>query len=147
MGTKNSPRPRGPMGRPPKMGMVAEKAKDFKGTLKKLLKYLGRYKIAIVIVLVFAMLSTVFSIVGPKILGEATTILFEGIMNMISENGLGIDFVRNKEHLDYITRTIYSKCSFFIYSRLDNDKSYNECNIQIKKRYFTQNKQIATKLF
>lgn len=129
METKNSPRPRGPMGGPPKMGMVTEKAKDFKGTLKKLLKYLGRYKIAIVIVLVFAMLSTVFSIVGPKILGEATTILFEGIMNMISENGLGIDFARNKKYFVYFARTIFDKCSIFIYTRMDNDKGYNECNI------------------
>lgn len=92
MENKNSPKPKGPMGRPGKMGMPTEKAKDFNGTLKKLLKYLGKYKIAIIIVLVFAMLSTIFSIVGPKILGEATTILFEGVMNMISENGLGIDF-------------------------------------------------------
>lgn len=94
MENKNSPKPRrmggGPMGGG--MGAPTEKAKDFKGTLKKLLKYLGRYKIAIIIVMIFAVLSTVFSIVGPKILGEATTILFEGIMNMISENGLGIDF-------------------------------------------------------
>lgn len=84
---------RGPMGGGPgRMGAPGEKAKDFKGTLKKLLKYLGKYKIAIIIVIIFAILSTVFSIVGPKILGEATTILFEGLMNMISENGLGIDF-------------------------------------------------------
>lgn len=94
MENKNSPKPRkmhgGPMGGG--LGAPTEKAKDFKGTLKKLLKYLGRYKIAIIIVMIFAILSTIFSIVGPKILGEATTILFEGIMNMISENGLGIDF-------------------------------------------------------
>ena len=94
MEIKNSSKPRkmhgGPMGGG--LGAPTEKAKDFKGTLKKLLKYLGRYKIAIIIVMIFAILSTIFSIVGPKILGEATTILFEGIMNMISENGLGIDF-------------------------------------------------------
>ena len=94
MENKNSSKPRkmhgGPMGGG--LGAPTEKAKDFKGTLKKLLKYLGKYKIAIIIVMIFAVLSTVFSIVGPKILGEATTILFEGIMNMISENGLGIDF-------------------------------------------------------
>ena len=94
MENKNSSKPRkmhgGPMGGG--LGAPTEKAKDFKGTLKKLLKYLGRYKIAIIIVMIFAILSTIFSIVGPKILGEATTILFEGIMNMISENGLGIDF-------------------------------------------------------
>lgn len=102
MENKNSSRHKkgpGMMGGPRGIGAPAEKAKDFKGTLKKLLKYLGRYKIAIIIVIIFAILSTVFSIVGPKILGEATTILFEGVMNIISENGLGIDFEAIKKIL------------------------------------------------
>ncbi|MCL2882992.1 MAG: ABC transporter ATP-binding protein/permease [Coriobacteriia bacterium] len=74
------------------MGAPVEKPKDFKGTLKKLLHYLGNYKIAIVIVMIFAVLSTVFSIVGPKILGTATTTLFTGIVAQISGTGSGPDF-------------------------------------------------------
>ncbi len=68
-----------------------EKAKDFKGSILKLLKYIGRYKIAIVFVLIFAVAGTVFNIVGPKILGNATTELFNGIVSKFS-GGSGIDF-------------------------------------------------------
>lgn len=75
-------------GRP--MG-AGEKAKDFKGTMKKLLKYIGRYKIAIVFVMIFAVGSTVFNIVGPKILGKATTEIFTGLVGKVS-GGKGIDF-------------------------------------------------------
>ena len=81
---------RGPGG--PGAMMPGEKAKDFKGTLKKLLQYMGRYKFAVMAVLLFAIASTVFMIVGPKILGEATNAVFTGIMNQISGTGEGIDF-------------------------------------------------------
>ena len=81
----------GPMGGP-RGGRTVEKAKDFKGTTKKLIKnYLSKYKIGIIIVLIFAIGSTIFSIVGPKILGNATTEIFNGLVNKISGNG-GIDF-------------------------------------------------------
>lgn len=69
-----------------------EKARDFKGTLAKLLKYLAVYKVSIIVVLIFAIASTVFSIIGPKILGNATTKLFEGIMGQIAGTGSGVDF-------------------------------------------------------
>lgn len=74
-------------------GMIqgGEKARDFKGTMKKLIKYLGDYKISIFIVLIFAIASTVFTVIGPKILGKATTKLFEGIMAKIAGTG-SIDF-------------------------------------------------------
>ncbi len=75
---------------PPGMGPV-EKAKDFKGSIKKLLAYLGRYKIAIIIVMILAALSTVFAVIGPKIMGKATTALSEGLMNKIAGTG-GIAF-------------------------------------------------------
>jgi len=94
-----SPAGRRPAGGPRPMGgpgalMPGEKAKDFKGTMKKLLSYLGKYKITIIIVFVFAVISTVFSVVGPKILGQATDVLFTGIMNKISGKGGGIDFTK-----------------------------------------------------
>jgi len=87
---------RGPGGRGPGgmhgMGAPVEKAKDFKGTVKKLLVYLGGYKIAILFVMIFAVCSTVFAIVGPKILGNATTELFNGIMGKIAGTSDGVDF-------------------------------------------------------
>lgn len=72
--------------------MGGEKARDFKGTMLKLVQYLGAYRVAIFIVLIFASVSTVFNIVGPKILGKATTKLFEGVMNQVAGNGQEIDF-------------------------------------------------------
>lgn len=85
---------RGPVGRGGPMGMMrgGEKARDFKGTMSKLIKYLSVYKVSIIIVFVFAVASTVFSILGPKILGKATTKLFEGVMSQISGSGSGVDF-------------------------------------------------------
>jgi ATP-binding cassette subfamily B protein len=81
-------------GHGPGMGMgAAEKAKDFKGTLKKLFNSLSNYKYTLAIILIFAIASTIFSIVGPKILGNATTELFNGIVNKIS-GGSGIDFTK-----------------------------------------------------
>ena len=71
--------------------MGGEKAKDFKGTIGKLFRYIGKYKAAVVVVAIFAIGSTVFNVVCPKLLGKATTALSEGIMNKITGNG-GIDF-------------------------------------------------------
>lgn len=81
----------GPMGAPRGANNL-EKAKDFKGTTKKLIKnYLSQYKIGLIIVFIFAIGSTIFSIVGPKILGNATTEIFNGLVNKIYGRG-GIDF-------------------------------------------------------
>jgi len=68
-----------------------EKAKNFKGTFKKLLKYLAEYKVMIAVVMIAAVLSTIFNIVGPKVLGNITTEIYSGVMKMISGTG-GIDF-------------------------------------------------------
>ncbi|MCK5053933.1 MAG: ABC transporter ATP-binding protein, partial [Anaerolineales bacterium] len=72
--------------------MPGDKARNFKSTMVNLIQYLGSYKIAIVIVMLFAVASTVFSIAGPKLLGQATTKLFEGVMAQIAGTGSGIDF-------------------------------------------------------
>ena len=82
----------GPMGGP-RMMMPGEKARDFKGTMRKLLQFLKPYRVSILIVMVFAAFSTIFSIIGPKILGKATTRLFEGVLAQISGTGEGIVFV------------------------------------------------------
>lgn len=72
--------PMGGMGPGPKGSRNVEKAKDFKGTTKKLIKgYLVNYKLALLIVLIFSIGSTIFSVIGPKILGNATTEIFNRI--------------------------------------------------------------------
>lgn len=79
------------MGGPHGAAMAGEKARDFKGTMKKLMNYMGKYKIAIFFVFIFAIGGTIFSIVGPKILGKATTEIFNGLVGKVS-GGSGIDF-------------------------------------------------------
>ncbi len=85
------PRRHGPMGGGPGGMMPGEKAKDFKGTFVKLLKYMGNYKYAVLVVMLFAVGGTVFNILGPKVLSKATTELFNGLMARIAGTG-GIDF-------------------------------------------------------
>lgn len=87
-------KPKGPMAGGPMghVGGVVEKPKAFKATMKKLLKAMSPYKWSIFIVIGFAILSTIFTIVGPKILGKATTEIFEGLMESVTKTGPGIDF-------------------------------------------------------
>ncbi|MEG2203371.1 MAG: ABC transporter ATP-binding protein, partial [Christensenellaceae bacterium] len=86
---------KGPMGKggPMRVRMAGDKPKDFKGAMGNLLKYIGSYKIAILVVIIFAIASTVFAIIGPKLLGNATTVIFNGVMGEVSGSGVGIDFV------------------------------------------------------
>ena len=95
---------RGPMIR------SVDKAKDFKGTVKKLFKYIKEYRIYIVIVMLFSILSTIFSIIGPKILGNVTTELFNGIINKITGVG-GINFA-------FIKKTLLLLLGLYIFSSL-----------------------------
>ena len=92
--------------------MPGEKAKDFGGTVKKLLSYIGRYKIGVAAVLLFAIGSTVFTIVGPKILGKATTALFEGLVAKVTGAG-GIDF-------GYIGKILLLVLGIYVLSALFN---------------------------
>ena len=79
-------------GGPGGMMQPGEKAKDFKGTITKLLNEMGRFKYALIGVVIFAIASAVFTVVGPKILGNATTEIFTGLVNKISGSGEGINF-------------------------------------------------------
>ena len=107
--TNTKMRRRGPMGG---RGMVpAEKAKDFKGSIKKLISYIGRYKVGIFFVMIFAAVSTVFSVVGPKVLGKATTELATGLQNKIAGTG-GIDFTRIGQILLFVL-ALYAISSLF----------------------------------
>ena len=106
MSMQNNPRAnQGPMGGPgavrgpnpmggtsPRAVMMrGEKPRDFKGTMKKLIQYLGSYQLLILVTMIFAFASTIFSIFGPKLLGNATTLLFTGLMARIAGTGT-IDF-------------------------------------------------------
>ena len=101
-------RPQGPMGRG--HGRPEEKAKDFKGTLRKLLKYLSVYKVGIGVVIFFAVLSTVFNVIGPKVLSLATTELFNGLVAKIQGTG-SIQF-------DKIAKILLSLLTIYLFSAL-----------------------------
>ena len=125
---KGMKRPGGMGGGHMKMGQ--EKAKDFKGTMKKLISYLSPYKLAILLVIVFAIGSSVFNIVGPKILGNATTKIFEGLVSKVSNSGGGIDFDAIFRTLTilaslYIISSIFSFVQTFITSDISQKVSYN----------------------
>lgn len=118
-------RMRGPMGHG--MGST-EKARDFKGTMKNLAGYLGKYMVGIVCVVLFAIGSTIFSIVGPKILGNATSTIFDGLMNKISGNG-GIDFTKIGQILLfllglYIISALFSLIQGFIMTGISQKLTY-----------------------
>jgi ATP-binding cassette subfamily B multidrug efflux pump len=97
-------------GRGPMRMMKGEKARDFKGTMRKLLGYLGQYRIALLIVAIMAVVSTAANIAGPKILGKATTRLFEGVMAQITGTGT-FDF-------DYIGRILLTVLGLYLASAL-----------------------------
>ncbi|MCK4801516.1 MAG: ABC transporter ATP-binding protein [Anaerolineales bacterium] len=120
----------GPMRRGGPMAMMqGDKARDFRGTMLKLIEYLGAYRKGILIAIVFAVASTVFSIAGPKILGRATTRLFEGVMGIIAGTGSGIDF----EFIGriilitlglYLSSTLFSFIQGWIMSDISMDITY-----------------------
>lgn len=117
---------RGPMGHGP-MG-AGEKAKDFKGTMKKLWVYINEYKIGLLFVIIFAIGSTVFSIVGPKILGKATTEIFNGLVGKIS-GGNGIDFEKIAKILIgllclYATSALFSFIQGYIMTGISQKLTY-----------------------
>ena len=126
-------RMRGPMGGGPMggMGKGGEKAKDFKKTMKTLAKYLKPYSLSIIIVIIFAIGSAAFSIVGPKILGEATTEIFNGLVKKVTTtNAEGINFTRIGEIILflvglYLISVIFSLIQGWVMSGVAQKVSYN----------------------
>lgn len=102
--------PRGPMGGGPGFRGPTEKAKDFKGSISKLIKYISAFKISIIVAILFAIGSTIFFIVGPKILGHVTTDIFSGLMGKLQGTG-SIDF-------DKIARTLLILLGFYVVSSI-----------------------------
>ena len=125
--SENSRRPsRGPMGRG---RMNGEKAKDFSGAVKKLLRYMSKYKIRLIGMMIFAIVGTVFNIVGPKILGKATTELFNGLVAKVNGTG-GTDFDKIGKILLwtlglYLCSAAFSFVQGFIMTGISNDVSYS----------------------
>ena len=117
------------MGGGPHGGMGAgEKAKDFKGTIRKLMKYLSEYKIGLIFVLLFAIGSTIFNIAGPQILGKATTEIFTGLVGKVS-GGSGIDFEKIAHILIflmclYVTSAIFSFIQGYIMTGVSQKLTY-----------------------
>ncbi len=107
-----------------------ERARDFRGTMIRLLHYLAPYRASIILVLAFAVASTIFSIVGPKILGRATTKLFEGVMAEITGSGAGIDFTYIGNILLitlglYLTSALCSYIQGWIMAKVSMDVTYS----------------------
>lgn len=135
------------MGSPGKISL--EKPKDFKGTLKKLIRYVGKYKIGLIIVFAVAIASTIFSIAGPKILGNATQELYTGLVAKITGTG-GINFDAIAKILLfllglYILSAIFSYIEAWVMSGISQNTTYRlrkEISEKIKKlpmRYFDAN--------
>ena len=106
-----------------------EKAKDFKGTLKKLINYIKHYKLGIIIVAIASAISTIFFIVGPNLLGDVTTEIFEGAIKKVQNTG-GIDFTFVNKTLIfllglYILRSVFAFISEFIMNSIACKISYN----------------------
>ena len=93
--------------------LANERAKDIRGTIKKLLSYLKKYRKSLMIVVMFSILSSAFAIIGPKILGKATTKLFEGIMEKITGLSAGVDF-------GYITKMLIILVILYVTSAFFN---------------------------
>ena len=130
-------RPRGPMGGHGMRGS-GEKAKDFKGTMRRLVSYLAKYRLSIIIVLIFAIGSVTFSVIGPKILGKATTEIFNGLVSKVSGNGTGIDFDAIKRVLItlillYVVSAVLSFIQGFIMSGISQKVAYNLRDELVKK--------------
>ena len=118
----------------PQIAMAGAKAKDFKGSIGRLLKYIGKYKIAVIIVVIFAVASTIFSIIGPKLMGNATTVLFEGVMGQIGGTGQGVDFLKISQIL--ITLVIlYGISALFGYIQGYITVSYTHLDVYKRQVY------------
>ena len=139
----NQTRRRGPMGHG---HMGGEKAKDFKGAMKQLIAYMMRYKFRILFMFIFAIGSTIFTIIGPKILGNATTEIFTGLTAKIQGTG-GIDFDKIVRILLtllalYGCSALFGYIQGFIMTHVSNDAVYN-----LRKDISTKINRLPVKFF
>nr|WP_291233950.1 ABC transporter ATP-binding protein [Frisingicoccus sp.] len=133
-GRRHQMRGHGPMGH----GMPGEKAKDFKGSVGKLLNYMGSYKFALIFVVIFAICGTTFNIIGPKVLSKATTEIFNGLVSKLS-GGAGIDFGKiGKILITLLMLYAISVCFTFVQGWLMTSISQKVC--------FRMRKEISEKI-
>ncbi|MGL4346341.1 MAG: ABC transporter ATP-binding protein [Cellulosilyticaceae bacterium] len=133
MSNQKPKRRMGPMGGGGPMGGAmggGEKAKDFKGTMKNLMNYLKPHRIAIIVVILFAVGSAAFAIVGPKLLGKATTKIFEGLVSKVGGGTGGIDFTYIGNMLLfllglYVISAVFAFIQGFVMSGISQKVSYN----------------------
>ncbi len=135
------PRPRGPMGNKP------EKVKDFKGTMKKLMGHLKPFRMVLILVVIFSIGSAAFNIVGPKILGSATTEIFNGLVNKVGGTGSGINFDKIGRILAtlialYFISFIFSFLQTFLTSDISQKVSY-----QLRKEISEKINKLPLKYF
>ncbi len=128
MSDKNQPiRRGGPMGR--HRMMAGEKAKDFKGTVKKLIGYMKGYRVYLLGVFICAIVGTIFNIIGPRILGNATSEVFEGLLRKLRGTG-GIDFETIIHTLTlllalYVTSAVFAIAQGWLMTGISNDVTYS----------------------
>ena len=132
-------RRRGPMGHGGH-GMPGEKAKDFRGTMKKLAVYLGAYKVPLLFVVIFAIGSTIFNIVGPKILGRATTEIFNGLVGKISGGA-------DRQDIAAVAGAVRVQCVIFICPGIYYDRSISEVDLPDAKGDLREDQPYADELF
>ena len=134
-------RPRGPI------GGKREKAKDFKGTMKKLMEHLKPFKIIMIFVVIFSIGSAAFNIIGPKILGNATTEIFNGLVNKISGNGSGISFDKIGSTLLTLVVLYFISFTFsFLQTFLTSDIS-QKVSYQLRKEISEKINRLPLKYF
>ena len=139
------PRKRGPMGRMGRGMQPGEKPKDLKKSIKQLAQYIGKYKIAIFIVMICAACSTVFNVAGPKILGKATTALSEGLMEKIRGTG-SIDFARIGT-IAVCTWPVSDERPVQLHPGLDYDRRYPEGMLSSPEGNLGENQPHADEIF
>ena len=110
--------------------MTTERAKDFKGTLLQLVRTLGRYRLSLVTAIVFAILSTIFNIAGPKVLAKATTALATGWIAKLRGTG-SIDFVYIGRILLFLLGMYLLSSAFSFYSGLAHDRPFPESLLRL----------------
>ena len=134
-------RPRGPI------GGKREKAKDFKGPMKKLMEHLKPFKIIMIFVVIFSIGSAAFNIIGPKILGNATTEIFNGLVNKVSGNGSGISFDKiGKTLLTLVVLYFISFTFSFLQTFLTSDIS-QKVSYQLRKEISEKINRLPLKYF
>ena len=138
MAEQRTRRPHGPMGGPGRGMMPGEKPKDFKNSIEKLVRYLGRYWYAIVAVMIFAAVSTVFSVAGPKVMARATNALVEGLGKKIAGTG-SIDFT-------YIAKVLLFTLGLYICSAVFSFIQGRIMTRSTQKTCYRMRKEISEKI-